>query len=307
MNSAQQRVFAHSTSLSTWQRFVRHRLAFYSTIVLIVLATLAFAAPLIAQALAIDPNRVQLLARFDGPSAQHWLGTDELGRDLLLRLLYGARVSLIVGLSGALLAGVLGTLVGLSAGYFGGYYDAIVMRFTDLVIGLPALPLLIVLAAVDWQKLGLPAHWLAADAFSVIRIILIVALFGWTLVARLVRSAVLRERERDYVHAARSMGAGALRVMVVHLLPNVLSPVIIAMTLSVGQIILLESVLSFLGLGVQLPVPSWGNMLTNAQELIWTAPVLAIYPGLLIFVTVIAFNFAGDGLQDILEPRTVRP
>jgi peptide/nickel transport system permease protein len=181
------------------------------------------------------------------------------------------------------------------------------MRLTDAVIALPLLPLLIVLAAVDLGKIGVPASIAQSESASLYRILLIVALVGWTTVARLVRGATLSVRERDYVRAAVALGARPLRIMLRHVLPNVVSPIIVATTLSVGYVILTESVLSFLGLGIQPPLPSWGNMLTNAQELIWQAPALAVYPGLLIFVTVIAFNFLGDGLQDALDPRAEEP
>ena len=182
----------------------------------------------------------------------------------------------------------------------------LLMRFTDGMIALPLLPLLIVLAALDLEKLGLPTELIQSQHISVYRIIVIVALFGWTTVARLVRGATLSLREREYVLASIGAGAGPLWVMRVHILPNVMSPIIIATTLSVGNIILLESILSFLGLGIQPPLPSWGNMLNNAQELIWAAPAQAFYPGLMIFITVIAFNFLGDGLQDALDPRVRR-
>jgi peptide/nickel transport system permease protein len=195
----------------------------------------------------------------------------------------------------------------LVAGYVGGRTDALLMRFTDAVIALPLLPLLIVLAALDLSKLGLPAALAHSEAASLYRILAIIALVGWTTVARLVRGTTLSVRERDFIRAAVAQGAGPVRIMLRHVLPNVVSPIIVATTLSIGNVILIESVLSFLGLGIQPPLPSWGNMLTNAQELIWQAPVLAIYPGLLIFVTVIAFNFLGDGLQDAMDPRAIEP
>jgi peptide/nickel transport system permease protein len=289
------------------RRFMRHRLAVASGIVLLLLALSSLAAALIAAWLGLDPNAVDLLGRFAGPSSAHPLGTDELGRDLLLRLLYGGQVSLFVGLVGALAAALLGTVVGLVAGYAGGRTDALLMRLTDAVIALPLLPLLIVLAAVDLGKLGVPGAIAHAESASLYRILLIIALVGWTTVARLVRGATLSVRERDYVRAAVALGARPIRIMMRHVLPNVVSPLIVATTLSVGNVILTESVLSFLGLGIQPPLPSWGNMLTNAQELIWQAPALAIYPGLLIFITVIAFNFLGDGLQDALDPRAEEP
>lgn len=291
----------------TLRRFLAHRLAVTGGLLLCGLVMLALLAPLIARWLDLDAETVNLFNRLQPPSATHPLGTDELGRDLLLRLLYGGRVSLLVGIVGALTAALIGTLVGLTAGYWGGYLDSLLMRCTDSVIALPLLPLLIVLAAVDLDKLGLPPALSHGEAVSLYRIIAIVALFGWTTVARLVRGATLSVREREYVLAARSIGAGPLRIMAVHILPNVTSPIVIATTLSVGNVILLESVLSFLGLGIQPPLPSWGNMLSNAQELIWSAPALAFYPGILIFVTVMAFNFLGDSLQDALDPRARGP
>ncbi len=285
------------------RRFLRHRPAVASLAVLLLLGALALAAPLIERALGLDATAVDLFARAQPPSPAHWLGTDELGRDLLLRLLYGGRVSLAVGLLAALCAALLGTLLGLLAGYYGGRLDALLMRLADTTIALPLLPLLIVLAAVDLTKLGLPPELATAEEISLYRIVALIALVGWTVTARLVRGTVLSLKRREYVLAAEALGAGPGRVMRVHLLPNAVSPIVVAATLSVGNVILLESVLSFLGLGIQPPMPSWGNMLTGAQETIWSAPWLALWPGLLIFVTVIAFNFLGDGLQDALDPK----
>ena len=289
------------------RRFLRHRLALAGGVVLLLLALMSLAAPLAVAWLGHDPNAVDLFNRFAPPSAVHPLGTDELGRDLLLRLLYGGRISLFVGLVGALAAAGIGTLIGLVAGYVGGRTDALLMRLTDAVIALPLLPLLIVLAAVDLAKLGVPPAVAHSEAVSLYRILMIVALVGWTTVARLVRGTTLSVRARDFVRAAVAQGAGPLRIMLRHVLPNVVSPIIVATTLSVGNVILTESVLSFLGLGIQPPLPSWGNMLTNAQEVIWQAPALAVWPGMLIFVTVIAFNFLGDGLQDAMDPRAGDP
>ncbi len=267
-----------------------------------VLVVLALGAPLVAWALGHNPEEVDLLARFQDPSLSHPLGTDDLGRDVLLRLLFGGRVSLAVGLAAALAAAFVGTLVGLLAGYFGGRLDAVLMRLTDAVISLPLLPLLIVLAAVDFSKLGLSAL-AQSESASLYRIVIIITLVGWTTVARLVRGATLSLLGRDFVRAAVALGAGAPRVMFVHILPNTLSPIVVATTLAVGNVILFESVLSFLGLGIQPPVPSWGNMLTNAQEVIGTAPLLAVWPGLLILFTVASCNLLGDALQDALDPR----
>lgn len=295
-----------SVRVLLWRRFLKHRLAVGSLIVLIFLSLAVLAAPLIEWALGLDANYVNLLGRFQPPSAEHPLGTDELGRDLLLRLLYGGRVSLLVGLLAAVVAAVIGTIIGLLAGYYGGWLDGFLMRFADGVIALPLLPLLIVLAALDLSKLGLPEAVTTSQDISLYRIVVLIALVGWTTVARLVRGATLSMREREFVRAAEALGAGNARIMLRHILPNVVSPIIVATTLSIGNIILLESVLSFLGLGIQPPLPSWGNMLTGAQELIWSTPMLAVWPGLLIFITVIAFNFLGDGLQDALDPRAIQ-
>ncbi len=306
---AAEAAYAGGPSLSfgrlLWRRFLEHHLAVFSLILLVLLVVATFAAPLVEHLLGLDAETVDLFNQKQPPSPEHPLGTDELGRDLLLRLLYGGQVSLLAGLVTAVLAAAIGTVIGLLAGYFGGFLDAVLMRLTDGVIALPLLPLLIVLAAVDLTKLGLPETLATSEEVSLYRIIILISLVGWTTVARLVRGSTLSLREREFVRAARAIGARPLRIMLVHILPNVISPVIVATTLSIGNIILLESVLSFLGLGIQPPIPSWGNMLTGAQELIWDAPMLAVWPGLLIFVTVIAFNFLGDGLQDALDPRAV--
>jgi len=271
---------------------------------LLALAVIVLLAPLIASWLGADPGLVDLRQRLAAPSALHPLGTDELGRDLLLRLLEGGRVSLAVGLTAALAASVLGTAIDLAAGYHGGRIDALLMRVTDGVISLPLLPLLVVLAAIDLNKLGLPASFVQSEAAGLYRIIALVALVGWTTVARLVRGATLSLVRRDFVRAAEALGANPLRIMLVHILPNLATPIIVATSLAVGEIILLESVLSFLGVGVAPPLASWGNMLTGAEETIALAPLLAVYPGLLIFVTVICCNLLGDGLQRALDPRS---
>jgi len=289
-----------------WRRLVRHRLALASVVFLTVLVALSLAAPLIARLRGIDPSAVDLFRRLEAPSAAHWLGTDELGRDLFQRLLDGGRVSLLVGFAGALLSAVLGALIGVTAGYMGGRLDSLLMRFTDGVIALPLLPLLIVLAAIDPRKIGVPAELAQSEAFSLYRIVAIVALTGWTTAARLVRAEALSLKARDFARAARALGARPVRIMFRHILPNTAGSLIVATTLSIGTLILLESTLSFLGLGTQPPAASWGNMLTGAQELLRQAPVLALWPGLLIFLTVIAFNFLGDGLQDALDPRSER-
>jgi peptide/nickel transport system permease protein len=270
---------------------------------LLVIAAASCAGPLIAYLLGGDPSAVDLLDRFAGLSAAHPLGTDELGRDTLLRLLEGGRVSLTIGVAAALAAAAVGAAVGLTAGYLGGWTDRVLMRVTDGVIALPLLPLLIVLAALDLNKIGIPHTLADSPGISLIRIVALAVLVGWTTAARLVRSATLVTRSRDFVRAAQSLGAGVPHILWRHILPNVMAPLVVATTLSVGDIILLESVLSFLGLGVQPPLASWGSMLSNAEELITASPLLAVYPGAMIFLTVIACNLLGDALLRRFDPR----
>jgi peptide/nickel transport system permease protein len=301
--SALDTAIAPAAKGQVFRRFLRNRLAVVSAVVLVILILFAMSASLVEAILGIDGDAVDLFARYGAPSATHLLGTDELGRDILVRLMYGGQVSLMVGLVATIAAAIIGTTIGIISGYVGGRTDAFVMRVTDGVIALPLLPLLIVLAAIDLNKLGIPESIVRSEDVSLYRIIVIVALAGWTTVARLVRASTLSIKTRPFVMAARAQGASAFRIMTVHILPNLMSPIIVATTLSVGNVILLESVLSFLGLGIQPPLPSWGNLLTGAQETIWEAPGLAFFPGMLIFATVIAFNFIGDGLQDAFDPR----
>ncbi|MEO1092247.1 MAG: ABC transporter permease [Pseudomonadota bacterium] len=267
--------------------------------VLASLAALCVVGPWLAAALGIDGTSVDLFNRLAPPNGAHWLGTDELGRDYLVRVLEGGRVSLVVGLAGALTAAVIGALIGIVSGYAGGRVDAALMRLTDAVIALPLLPLLLIVAAVDLSAWGVRA----SGVNDVLRIVVIVALFGWPTVARVTRSAVLSVRRRTYVLAAEALGAPAPHVLRRHVLPNVAGPILVAATLGIGNVILAESVLSFLGLGVQPPTASWGNLLTDAQTTLVHAPRLALVPGALIFTAVLAFNVLGDGLQGMLDRR----
>ncbi len=269
-------------------------------VLLALIAAAALAGPFLG-----DPSAVDLADRLAGPSLAHPLGTDELGRDMLLRLLEGGRISLAIGVAAAAAAAAIGTAVGLVSGYLGGWVDRILMRLVDAVIALPLLPLLIVLAALDLTKLGVPPRLAHADGIGLVRIVCLAVLIGWTTAARLVRGATLIARNRDFVRAARSLGAGVPHILVRHILPNVLAPLVVATSLSVADVILLESVLSFLGLGIQPPLASWGSMLSNAQETISAAPLLAVYPGAMIFLTVIACNLLGDALQRRFERRRV--
>lgn len=263
-------------------------------IVLFILAVSAWIAPY----LPLTGAEPDLSLRFLPPSGAHPLGTDELGRDILLRLLYGGRVSLGAGLIAACAATMLGALIGITSGYAGGRIDAVLMRLTDAMIALPMLPLLIVLSALDPSKIGL-----STTGTGLGKIILLIALTGWPVTARLARARALTLKSMDFVLAAKGLGVSAARIALRHILPNLSGTVMIAATLSVGNVILAESALSFLGLGIQPPMPSWGNMLSNAQDNIWEHASLALYPGFLIFVTVLAFNFLGDALQQNLDPK----
>ncbi|MDE1152870.1 MAG: ABC transporter permease [Micavibrio sp.] len=278
-------------------------LLFTPLIALLVLAALCFSAGFIESALHIASNEADLSSRFLPPSTAHIMGTDELGRDVFIRLLYGGQVSLLVALAAGLASAFIGTAVGMTAGYAGGRWDALLMRMTDLLIALPSLPLLIILSAIDLEKLGISPALAGSPRMSLYKIIIIISLLGWTTVARLARARTLTLKEMDFVRAARALGLGHLRIVLRHILPNLLNTIVVATALAVGGIILTESVLSFLGLGIQPPLPSWGNMLTNAEDTIWEHARLSVYPGLMIFLTVLAFNFTGDALQHALDPR----
>lgn len=270
---------------------------------LLALLALCFSADAIESALSLTGNEANLGSRFLPPSSAHYLGTDELGRDVFVRLLYGGQVSLLVAISAGLVAAFIGTTIGMAAGYAGGKWDALLMRLTDMLISLPALPLLIILSALDIGKLGL-GDFANAPSASLYKIIAIISLLSWTTVARLARARTLTLKEMDFVRAARALGMTGFKIVLRHIFPNLLGTVVVATALTAGNIILVESVLSFLGLGIQPPLPSWGNMLTNAQETIWEHARLTVYPGAMIFATVLAFNFLGDRLQNRLDPKS---
>ncbi len=236
---------------------------------------------------------------------KHWLGTDELGRDVLMRLFFGARVSMGVGLLVAFAAAVVGLFVGGLAGFYGGSLDHLLMRITDSLLSLPQVPVLIVMAAIDLKKIPVLSQ-IEEENQSLVKMVIILCLFSWMQVARLVRANVLTLKEREFVLAARTLGGKDRQILIWHLLPNVLAPMLVAVTLGIGNAILFESILSFLGLGIQPPTPSWGNMLFNAQELISEAPVLAVTPGLMILLAIVSFNYVGDGLQDAVDPKAIR-
>ncbi|WP_160119561.1 ABC transporter permease [Rhodovarius lipocyclicus] len=244
--------------------------------------------------LGLDPWAPDLFARYAPPSATHPLGTDDLGRDVALRLLHGARVSLAVGVGAALMGAVLGTLAGMLAAWRGGLADAVLMRLADALLALPALPLLIILSALDPAMLGLPRGEAASD---VLRVALILAIFGWVGVARLARAAAMSVLAMDFIRAARALGVPEGRLLLRHVLPALLGPVAVATALAVGGAILAESALSFLGLGIAPPAASWGNMLAGAQEAVFQAPLVALWPGLAILLTVLGCNLVADGLR----------
>ena len=251
-----------------------------------LISALCLAAPLIAP---FDFDQIDLGSIRQAPSMDHLLGTDDLGRDLLTRILYGGRVSILIGLLAAVIGTGFGSLVGALAGYFGGVVDDVLMRFTDVVYSIPTLPLLIVLAS-----------YTQAGALSMS---VAIGVLSWMATARVVRGEVLKIRAMEYVEAARSLGATNARIIGWHVLPNAVGPIVVGATLAVGDAIILESSLSFLGLGVQPPTPTWGNMLMDAQATMSTQPWLSIFPGLAILIVVLAVNFLGDGLQDALDPR----
>jgi len=290
------------------RRFYAHRLAFSSFIFLIALALVIIALPLLIQLISdVDYKTVDLAKRFQGSTPTHLLGTDELGRDVFIRLLHGGRISLMVAFVSSLAALIIGTTIGAYAGYYGGMIDTVLMRFTDAMLALPTLPLMILLAAIDLNKIFPEsfAFMTRGNAGSIIKLMIIVVFFGWMTVARLVRGEFLSLKEREFVQASLALGVSSQKIIWRHLLPNCLAPIIVAITLSIGSIILYEAILSFIGLGIQPPIPSWGNMLHQALEYIRSAPLLAIYPGIIILLTVVSINFIGDGLRDAFDPRFV--
>lgn len=244
-----------------------------------------------------------LLKGFD---TYHLFGTDEVGRDVFIRLIYGARVSIGVGIMVAISSALIGLLIGGIAGYYGGKVDMLLMRITDALLSLPTIPILIVFSAVDLQKLPMIKQMMNPNYESIIKMFVIMCLFSWMTVARLVRGSILSLREREFVLAAKTLGAKDSTIILRHMFPNVIAPMLVAITLGIGSSIIYESALSFLGLGIMPPTPSWGNMLNNAQEVIYKNVWLTVLPGLMIFITVVSFNFIGDGLQDAVDPKSIK-
>lgn len=252
------------------------------------------------------PEADPLIKSFGEMDTFHLVGTDELGRDVFIRLVYGTRVSMGVGILVAVASALIGLLIGSIAGFYGGVVDTILMRVTDALLSLPTIPVLIVMAAIDLSKLPALQLLISAENESIWKMVIILCLFSWMQVALLVRGSILSIREREFVLAARTLGAKDSTIIVRHMFPNVMGPMLVSITLGVGESILFEAALSFLGLGIMPPTPSWGNMLNNAQELIYQAPLLAIIPGVLILLTTVSFNYLGDGLEGALDPKAIR-
>jgi peptide/nickel transport system permease protein len=269
-----------------WRTFRRNQLACAGAVVVGILAVIAVLAPVLAP---WDPNKPDMKRILEAPSAKHWLGTDQIGRDVLSRLLYGSRISLAVGFVSVGIATLIGVLLGSAAGYQGGMVDGVIMRLVDLMLVFPRFFLL--LAVLAFLK---PSIW---------TIMAVIGLTGWMGVTRLVRAEFLALREREFVIWSESIGAGAVRVIFKHILPNALAPVLVAMTLGIPAAILTESGLSFLGLGVQPPYATWGNILNDGKDLITYAWWLTLYPGLAILITVLSYNLLGEGIRDALDPR----
>ncbi|WP_291424477.1 ABC transporter permease [Deinococcus sp.] len=298
---------AEQKSYSTFQlamrKLRRHRAAMISLTFILLITLVALFAGVIAPH---DPNAQDLANTYGPPSRNFPLGQDDLGRDLFSRIIYGSRISLAVGFSVAIMSALLGTFMGLLSGFFGGRTDTVISRFIEFMLCLPTLPLQLVISGLfvssDKPFIVNLRNNMGPSA-SVFIIISVFVIFGWMTNARLVRGEVMRIRNLEYVDAARALGASNNRIMWRHLVPNILGIIIVSATFDVGGAILGEAALSFLGFGIQPPVSTWGNMLSNAQEVVLQYPWLPFYPGLAILFTVLAFNFLGDGLRDAFDPR----
>jgi peptide/nickel transport system permease protein len=295
---AQVRARPFSPGQEAWRRFRRHRLAVAGGAILIAMALAILLAPLFWK---VAINDIDFTARLQGPSWQHPLGTDDLGQDLLARVLYGGRISLAVGLAAMSVAILVGTIIGAVAGMSRGWVGAALMWLTDFFLSLPLLPLLLLVIYLFREPLKAV---LGLEGGIFILIVVVIGGLRWMPVARLVRAQFLSLREKEFVEAARALGATRTRQVVRHILPNSLGPVIVAATIDVAAAIILESTLSFLGLGFPPDIPSWGRILYDAKDYLDIAPHWALFPGAAIFLTVLSINFVGDGLRDALDPQT---
>jgi peptide/nickel transport system permease protein len=267
------------------QSMKHNRMALFGMAIVVFMFLLAVLAPVIGR----DPGAIDVSRQLLSPNWHYPFGTDDLGRDVLARILYGARISLLVGFVAVGISTCIGVLIGALAGYYGGWVDALIMRFVDIMLCFPSF--FLILAVVAFLE---PSIW---------NIMIVIGLTGWMGVARLVRAEFLSLRERDYVQAAKALGARDGRIIFLHILPNALSPILVSATLGVAGAILVESALSFLGIGVQPPTPSWGNMLIAGKQTLGTAWWLSVFPGLAILLTVLGYNLLGEGIRDALDPR----
>jgi len=277
------------------RRFFKHKLA---GIAIAVLAFLVFAA-VFANLSPYNPTDQEPANSFEKPNSVHWFGTDELGRDVFSRILYGGRVSLTVGLLSTFLSIALGVLVGALSGYFGGWVDSVLMRITDAFLTFPTIFVLILLGAFLREQ---QAPWLKN---SIVVVIVIIAALSWMWPARLVRGLFLVLREKEFVTASRALGGNHARLIIQHILPNCIGPILVSGTLQMASAIITESGLSYLGFGVQPPTPTWGSILATAQNQVFRAPWLGFFPGFMIFITVMAINYIGDGLRDAFDPFVI--
>jgi peptide/nickel transport system permease protein len=295
---------------SMWQlfleQFMKHKPALIGFITICVFVLIGLSADGIALLLNLDPDTTNILERYAPISLGHLLGTDEAGRDVFIRLVYGTQISLLIAFLAAISSAVIGVIAGSLAGYFGGWVDVVIMRIVDSLLALPLIPVLIIMAAIDFEKIPFLSFLGNSEHASVFKMILILMAFSWMTQARLIRGAILEVKNAEFVMAAKTIGLSHFEIVFKEILPNVVSPLIVSVTLNVGYSILFEAALSFLGLGIQPPTPSWGSMLNNAQEIIYEAPHLAFIPGFLILLVVVSFNFFGDGLQDALDPKALR-
>jgi len=296
-------VSARPAATSLWveafHRFRKHRLAVFGAFTLLVMVLAVVAGPFVYR---VPIDEIDFKAKLRGPSPAHPLGTDDLGQDLLARMLYGGRISLAVGITAMLIAMVIGVSVGATSGHFGGILDHVLMRVTDLFLALPQLPLLLLIVYLFREALK---KVLGPEIGIFIMVVAVVGGLRWMPVARLVRAQILSLREKEFVEAARSLGAPPFRQVLRHVLPNAMGPVIVAATIDVAAAIIAESSLSFLGLGFPPDIPTWGRILFDAKDNLDFAPHWAIFPGTAIFLTVLSINFIGDGLRDALDPRKV--
>ena len=284
----------HTLAGLTWRRFRKHKLALIASVILLLLTTSAVFAPLLAP---FSPNHMDFASFNGAPSHAHPFGSDFSGRDVLSRVLFGGRISLLIGFTSMITAITIGTVLGALAGYFGGWVDNVIMRMTDVVLSFPLYLLLFVLSAFIAGVQG---------AQNVLMIVLIIMAVSWTYIARLVRGEFLSLKEREFIQAAHAMGVSPAGIIIRHLLPNAIAPIVVNATLLVGNNIILESVLSFFGFGVQPPTSSWGSMLADGITSQSQAPWETIYPGLMILITVLSVNLLGDGLRDALDPFSRR-